>query len=112
MVPGGSLHQEFDLLEDAGLSPLEVLPMTTLNKAQFLQREAAMGTVDEKKDADLVLLEEDLISSVQNLQKIYGVVRAGSFYSRQDLDRIQQDVAGHTLLPMPDELDAADTLIP
>ena len=44
--------------------------------------------------------------------KIYGVVRGGSFYSRQDLDRIQQDVAGHISLPMPDELDAADTLIP
>ena len=45
VIPGISLHQEFDLLAAAGLSPLKVLQMTTINGARFLKREATMGTV-------------------------------------------------------------------
>ena len=111
VVPGVSLHQEFDLLEEAGLSPLKVLQMTTLTGAQFLQREATMGTVEERKDANLVLLEKNPLSSVQHLHAIHAVVRQGAFYSRQALDQIKEDVAGRISLPMPDELDAADTVI-
>ena len=112
VVPGISLHQEFDLLEEAGLTPLKVLQMATLNGAQFLQREATMGTVENKKDADLVLLDENPVKNVQNLHRIDAVVRKGFFYSRQHLSRIKEHVAGRISLPMPDELDAADTVIP
>ncbi len=38
MISSVSLHQEFDLLKQAGLSPLRVLQMTTLHGAEFLQR--------------------------------------------------------------------------
>ncbi len=112
VVPGVSLHQEFDLLADAGLSPLEVLQMTTWNGARFLQREATMGTVEEAKRANLVLLDGNPLDSVQNLHKIFAVVRDGRFYSTQDLESIKEQVAGHVALPLPDELDAADTAIP
>ena len=33
VIAGFGLHQEFDLLAQAGLSPLRVLQMTTLNGA-------------------------------------------------------------------------------
>ena len=112
VVPGVSLHQEFDLLEESGLSPLEILQMTTWNGAQFLQREATMGTVEDTKNANLVVLDENPLESAQNLHKIHAVVRNGSLYSRQDLSRIKEYVAGKILLPAPDELDAADTVIP
>ena len=52
VVPGISLHQEFDLLEQAGISPLRILQMTTLNGAEFLKRESSMGTVEAGKDAN------------------------------------------------------------
>jgi imidazolonepropionase-like amidohydrolase len=69
-IPGFSLHQEFALLAASGLSPLEILQMTTLNGAQFLGREATMGTVDQGKNADLVLLDANPIEDVANLDKI------------------------------------------
>ena len=111
VVPGVSLHQEFDLLAEAGLSPLEILQTTTWNGAEFLQRTATMGSVDETKDANLVLLDANPLESVQNLHKIHAVVRAGRLYSRQDLAQIKEDVAGRISLSAPDELDAADTAI-
>ena len=90
LVPGRSLHREFDLLAGAGISPLHILQMTTLNAAKYLHREADMGTVAPGKLADLVLLDANPALSAANLHKIAGVVRAGRFLSRADLAAIEQ----------------------
>jgi imidazolonepropionase-like amidohydrolase len=108
VVAGFGLHHEFDLLEAAGLSPLDVLQMTTLNGAKFLGRESSMGSVAEGKDANLVLLDANPIASVQNLHRIAGVVRAGTYHSaaalaamkRQTADRVPAGVA-MTMPPRP-----------
>ena len=42
---GQAEWEEFALLDAAGLTPLDILEMKTLNDAQFLNREATMGTV-------------------------------------------------------------------
>jgi imidazolonepropionase-like amidohydrolase len=91
-IPGIALHQEFDELEKAGLSPLRVLQMTTLNAADFLGKTASFGTVEAGKSADLVLLDANPIDHVQNLHKIYAVVRAGFYYSAADLEAIKHKV--------------------
>ena len=92
-VPGFSLHQEFDELAKAGLSPLRVLQMTTLNGAEFLGTSATMGSVEEGKNADLVLLDANPIESVENMHAIFGVVRAGRYYSQADLESIKLNIA-------------------
>ncbi len=79
---GDAIHKEFDELEKAGISPLHVLQMTTLNGAEFLGRLDDMGTVEVGKNADLVLLDANPIESVQNLHKINAVIRAGSYHSK------------------------------
>lgn len=87
---GDAIHKEFDELEKAGISPLHVLQMTTLNGAEFLGRLNDMGTVEINKNADLVLLDANPIESVQNLHKIDAVIRAGSFHSKEELDSIKE----------------------
>lgn len=86
---GYSLHREFDELEKAGLPPLHVLQMTTLNGAEFLGRMKDMGTVDTGKNADMVLLDANPIESVQNLHKINAVIRAGAYHDNQELSSIK-----------------------
>ncbi len=93
LIPGISLHQEFDLLEEAGLSPLKVLQMTTINGARFLKREAAMGTVAAGKEANLVLLNANPLDSVQNLHGIHAVVRDGRYYAAETLTAMKERVA-------------------
>ena len=89
IVPGFSLHHEFDLLAQAGVSPLRVLQMTTLDPARFLRREKTMGTVERGRNADLVLLDADPTKDVANLHRVSAVVRAGRYLSRVDLDAIE-----------------------
>ncbi len=87
---GDAIHKEFDELEKAGISPLHVLQMTTLNGAEFLGRLQDMGTVETGKAADLVLLDANPIESVGNLHKINAVIRAGSYHSKEELDSIKE----------------------
>ena len=84
-IPGFSLHQEFRELAKAGLSPLEILQMTTLNGAEFLNREATMGSVEEGKKADLVLLDANPIESVENLEKIHAVFLKGRYFPKAQI---------------------------
>jgi imidazolonepropionase-like amidohydrolase len=93
VIPGASLHQEFDQLADAGLTPLRVLQMATLNAAEFLGRTDTMGTVEAGKVADLVVLDANPVESVDALHSISGVVRAGKYYSAGDVEALKDGVA-------------------
>jgi Amidohydrolase family len=93
VVPGFSLHQEFHELAAAGLTPLQILQMTTLNGAQFVGREATMGTVEQGKNADLVLLSANPIADAANLDKISAVFLRGKYYPRTALDQLLSNVA-------------------
>jgi formylglycine-generating enzyme required for sulfatase activity/imidazolonepropionase-like amidohydrolase len=102
VIPGVSLHQEFDLLGQAGLTPLQVLQATTRNGADFLHMTDRLGSVTAGKDADLVLLDANPISSVANLHRIDAVVLAGRYHSRDDLDALKRRVAARDLLAAGD----------
>lgn len=93
LIAGFSLQQEFRELAAAGLTPLEVLQTTTLNPAEFLGRQASMGTVEQGKNADLVLLDANPLDSVDNLGKINGVFLKGRYFSKADLNRLKNEVA-------------------
>lgn len=88
IIPGFALHQEFDELASAGLSPLKILQMTTSLPARFLGREDTMGKVAPGQGANLVLLGGDPTATVANLHRIDAVVRAGKLYTRRDLDSL------------------------
>ena len=89
ILPGFGLHGEFQELAKAGLTPLEVLQATTLNGAEFLGREAKMGTVEEGKDADLVLLDANPLVDVANLGRIFSVVLNGKYFSKSALQSMK-----------------------
>jgi len=92
-ISGVALHQEIDLLHQAGLKPLTILQMTTVNGAKFLHREDRMGSVAVGKDADLVLLDANPVASAANLHRINAVVRSGNYYDKDALERLKQDAA-------------------
>ncbi len=89
IVAGFSLHHEFDLLAQAGVPPLRILQMTTLDPARFLGRQATMGSVEPGRNADLVVLAGDPTRSVGNLHKVVAVVRGGRYLDRAALDAIE-----------------------
>jgi len=85
VYPGFSLHQELQLLVEAGLTPMESLQAATKNAGQYLGLDDS-GTIEKGKRADLVLLDANPLESISNTQKIRSVVLNGRYFSRDDLD--------------------------
>ena len=79
--PGFSLHDELALLVRAGLTPMQALQAATLNPARFMGREHELGTVENGKLADLVLLDANPLSDISNTRKIAAVVFGGRLFS-------------------------------
>ena len=75
-VPGFSVHHELDLLVAAGLTPFEALATGTTAPAEFLGTNA--GSVQNGKDADLILLDANPLEDISNSRRIHGVMLRGS----------------------------------
>jgi cytosine/adenosine deaminase-related metal-dependent hydrolase len=87
-APGYSLHSELEMLVRAGLSPLEALEAATLRPAEFFGLDGEMGTVEEGRVADLVLLAEDPLRDIANVRSIVAVVSKGELLDRVELDAL------------------------
>jgi len=86
--PGFSLHDELELLVQAGFKPMQALQAATRNAARFMGREQELGTIAPGKLADLVLLDANPLKAITNTQKIHAVVYGGRFFPRRELDEM------------------------
>lgn len=86
--PGFSLHDELDLLVQAGLSPMEALQSATRNAAQFNGFSDSLGTIQKGKIADLVLLDADPLKNINNTRTIASVIFGGKLFLRDDLQQM------------------------
>ena len=78
LTPGFSLHKELELLVEAGLSAKAALRAATLSPAEFFNLESTMGTLDEGKVADILILNQNPIENIQHTQDIFRVIVKGS----------------------------------
>lgn len=74
---GPSLHREFELMRDGGLTPAQVLRAATFGGARVMGREKELGTLEPGKLADLLVLDADPLADVVNLRRIHAVVKGG-----------------------------------
>ena len=88
-VPGFSVHHELQYLVDAGLTPFEALQTGTCNVGRFLGRND-IGVVRKGSVADLILLRENPLTDIAHSRSIDGVMAAGRWYSRAELDKLLQ----------------------
>lgn len=91
-IVGFSLHDELALFVRAGLSPLEALRTATYNPAKFFGMLDSMGTIEQGKVADLVLLEANPLEDIRNTQKIAAVVIGGKILRKAELQDILAQV--------------------
>lgn len=68
-VYGFAYIREFELLQEAGFHPLEVIKAATFNGAELLGMEREIGTIDIGKKADLVIVDENPLA---NFKLLYG----------------------------------------
>ncbi|MCK5438720.1 MAG: amidohydrolase family protein [Gemmatimonadetes bacterium] len=92
VLPGYSMHEELQLLVDAGLTPYEALATATRNPAAFLGIAETAGTLEEGKQADLLLLDGNPLEDIRHTTRIVGILLGGKWIPRERADRVLDDV--------------------
>ncbi|WP_444904546.1 amidohydrolase family protein [Microbulbifer sp. CnH-101-E] len=74
------IHHELKLLVDEiGMTPLEAIQAATLNAAKVIGIEGSVGSIEEGKKANMVVLSESPETNIENSQAIAHVVKNGRF---------------------------------
>jgi imidazolonepropionase-like amidohydrolase len=80
VIPGESLHREFELLAETGLSPGEILRMTGVNAARALRR-SDISMIEVGRRADLVLIRANPLVDIRNTRRIGWTMKGGHVVS-------------------------------
>ena len=86
-IHGPALFREFQLMKEAGLTPMQILQCATANAAKLFGGDtgAHIGSVSNGNFADLVILRSDPLRDIKNASDIDSVVKNGVLYPAQEL---------------------------
>ena len=78
-----ALFREFQLMKEAGLTPMQILQCATANAAKLFGGEtgAHIGVIDKGNFADLVVLKSNPVDDIAHASDIDSVMKNGILYS-------------------------------
>jgi imidazolonepropionase-like amidohydrolase len=76
-------------LQDVGASPMDILIAATRNGANAYGLGDELGTVEEGKIADLLVLDANPLSDIANMRKINMVIKDGQIIDRDSLPTVK-----------------------
>ena len=79
-MPGYSLYRELQLYVEAGLTALQALRSATIVPAMLMKLEQQSGSVEEGKNADLILVDGNPAADIKNIRNISMVMKDGRLY--------------------------------
>ena len=86
-IHGPALFREFQLMKEAGLSPMQILQCATANAAKLFDGDigAHIGSIDKGNFADLVILKSNPLDDIGHASDIDSVMKNGVLYPAQEL---------------------------
>jgi imidazolonepropionase-like amidohydrolase len=82
---GAGTQRELELLAEAGIPNLEIIKIATFNAARLLGKQETMGSIEEGKIADAVLLDANPIADINNAKDIALVMKQGDIIDESKL---------------------------
>src|SRR5438876_2291650 len=81
-IHGPALFREFQLMNEAGLTPMQILQCATTNAAKLFAGEtgAPFGKIDDGWFADLVVLKSNPVDDIAHASDIESVIKNGVVY--------------------------------
>ncbi len=70
-------HLEMEMMQEAGMSPAEILTSATRYAAECMKIDERLGTLEPGKWADFVVLDDNPIGDIRNLRSIHTVYVGG-----------------------------------
>jgi imidazolonepropionase-like amidohydrolase len=93
VLPGFGDQREIELLVEAGFTPVEAIKIATENGAVYLGQQDRIGTLSPGKRADLVMIKGDPSKSIDEIENVETVFKAGLGYdSKKLIDSVRGQV--------------------
>ena len=92
VIPGFANGRQIELLVEAGFSPVEAIAIATRNGAEYLGRDARVGTIEFGRQADLVVIAGDPSARIADIRNVETVFKQGLGY---DPAKLIESVRGH-----------------
>jgi imidazolonepropionase-like amidohydrolase len=77
IVPGLSLHQEMQMLTDAGVPPMKAIQGATLWAAEVIGRDKSLGSIEPGKLADLTVIDGNPLADISVTKRVRTVIKGG-----------------------------------
>ena len=84
-MPGFALHKELENYVRAGISESEVLQMATITSAEVCGYADKLGSVEEGKLADLILIEGNPLENISDIRRVVLTIKDGKIYRPESL---------------------------
>ncbi|WP_411768157.1 amidohydrolase family protein [Winogradskyella sp. A3E31] len=92
-VAGYANQRTVEILVEAGFPLVDAIKICTIDGAKFLEISEVTGTVEEGKQADLLLIDGDLSQDIKNIRKLETVFKDGvGFNSKQLFESVKGKV--------------------
>lgn len=82
-IAGYGNFRQVELLIEAGFSLEDAIKISSLDGADYLERNNEIGSVEVGKQADLVLIDGDLEADIKNIRKVITVFKDGVGFDAQ-----------------------------
>ncbi|MBA6154740.1 amidohydrolase family protein [Gelidibacter maritimus] len=92
IYPGFALHDELEIYQKAGLTPLEVLQTSVVNGPKYFGLTDKYGSVTEGKIADLLILNSNPLEDIKATKTIDYLIKKTKVYDRSQLDAMLLEV--------------------
>ena len=89
-IPGSSVHKELAFYKEAGLSNYEVLKTATVNASQTHSIMNQLGTIEEGKIANLLIVDDNPLLELSSLENPSFVFVKGRKLNRETLDSFEK----------------------
>ncbi len=85
---GLAAHWEIWMFVQGGMSEFEALRAATLNGARYVGLDQDVGSLEEGKLADLIVLDEDPLANIRNTESVRYVMLNGRLYEAATMNEI------------------------
>jgi enamidase len=77
VVIGRALHKELEVMVEAGMSPMDAIVAATRNAAVNVGRGGELGTIEEGRLADIIVVSGDPLEDIRHTRGVVMVIRDG-----------------------------------